>query len=252
MKIDGQTALIAGAGSGLGEATARDLAARGARVIVLDRDRAAAERVARAIDGRPAVADVADEEEVTAALDAAGDDAVVRIVVNCAGIADAARIIGRDGPAPLHDFERVVRVNLIGTFNVMRLAATRMADAPALHNDERGVIVNTASIAAFDGQIGQCAYAASKGAVAALALPAARELARAGIRVNTVAPGVFATPLVTALPQEVIDGISASVPFPKRMGDPDEFAATIRHCIETQYLNAALIRLDGGVRLPPK
>lgn len=176
----------------------------------------------------------------------------IRGLVNCAGIGPAARIAGKDGPMDLHDFEIVIRVNLIGTFNMLRLVADHMTRQEADENGERGVIVNTASVAAFDGQIGQAAYAASKGGIVSMALPAARELARFGIRVNTIAPGVFLTPLLKSLPQETQDGISAMIPHPKRLGDPDEFATAVRFCFENQYLNAEVIRLDGGVRLPPK
>jgi NAD(P)-dependent dehydrogenase (short-subunit alcohol dehydrogenase family) len=252
MRVEGATVLVTGAGSGLGAATARHLAARGARVVVLDRAADAAARVAKEIGGLATPADVTDPEAVSAALDRAADLGALRVAVNCAGIGTAARIVGRDGPMPLDAFERVIRVNLIGTFNVLRLAAARMAQGEPAEDGERGVIVNTASVAAFDGQVGQAAYAASKGAITALALPAARELARFGIRVNTVAPGVFLTPLLGELPDDLRDGIAGSIPFPNRLGDPEEFAATVRYCIETRYLNAEVIRLDGGVRLPPK
>jgi NAD(P)-dependent dehydrogenase (short-subunit alcohol dehydrogenase family) len=252
MRVEGATVLVTGAGSGLGAATARHLAARGARVVVLDRAADAAARVAKEIGGLASPADVTDPEAVSAALDRAADLGALRVAVNCAGIGTAARIVGRDGPMPLDAFERVIRVNLIGTFNVLRLAAARMAQGEPAEDGERGVIVNTASVAAFDGQVGQPAYAASKGAITALALPAARELARFGIRVNTVAPGVFLTPLLGELPDDLRDVIAGSIPFPNRLGDPEEFAATVRYCIETRYLNAEVIRLDGGVRLPPK
>ncbi|PQO24753.1 3-hydroxyacyl-CoA dehydrogenase [Rhodobacteraceae bacterium WD3A24] len=252
MKVEDAVILVTGAGSGLGEATARHLAACGADVVVLDRDAAAASRVAGDIGGLAAEADVTDNAAITAALDSAEVRGPLRGVVNCAGIAAAARILGREGPMELDAFERVIRVNLIGTFNVLRLAAERIARAEPMEDGERGAAVNTASVAAFDGQIGQAAYAASKGGITSLALPAARELARFGIRVNTIAPGVFLTPLLAELPQEVQDGIAASIPFPQRLGDPEEFARTVRYCLETRYLNAEVIRLDGGVRLPPK
>jgi NAD(P)-dependent dehydrogenase (short-subunit alcohol dehydrogenase family) len=250
MNIDGAAIVVTGAGSGLGAATARHLARRGAQVIVLDRDGAAARAVADEIGGIAAEADVTDEAHVNDALDVAPGP--LRAAVSCAGIGPAARIVGRDGPHPLDAFRRCIEVNLVGTFNVMRLAAARMAQAAPMEDGERGVIVNTASVAAFDGQIGQAAYAASKGGIVSLALPAAREFARVGIRVNTVAPGIFATPLLASLPQETQDGIAAVIPYPQRLGDPDEFAATVRYCLETRYLNAEVIRLDGGVRLPPK
>jgi NAD(P)-dependent dehydrogenase (short-subunit alcohol dehydrogenase family) len=250
MNIEGATIVVTGAGSGLGAATARHLAAHGAHILVLDRDGEAARAMAAEIAGTPAEADVTDEAQVTAALDLAPGQ--LRAAVNCAGIGPAARIVGRDGPHDLALFRRCIDVNLIGTFNVMRLAAARIAEAPPMEDGERGVIVNTASVAAFDGQIGQAAYAASKGAIVSLALPAAREFARSGIRVNTVAPGIFDTPLLASLGEEVRAGIAAVIPYPQRLGDPDEFAATVRFCLETRYLNAEVIRLDGGVRLPPK
>lgn len=252
MKLEETVILVTGAGSGLGEATARHLAACGAEIVVLDRDAAAAARVAGDIGGLAAEADVTDSAAITAALDAAEARGPLRGVVSCAGIGTAARILGRDGPMELETFERVISVNLIGTFNVLRLAAERIARAEPMEDGERGAAVNTASVAAFDGQIGQAAYAASKGGITSLALPAAREFARFGIRVNTIAPGVFLTPLLAELPQDVQDGIAASIPFPQRLGDPEEFARTVRYCLETRYLNAEVIRLDGGVRLPPK
>jgi NAD(P)-dependent dehydrogenase (short-subunit alcohol dehydrogenase family) len=250
MRLDGASVLVTGAGSGLGAATSRHLAAAGARVVVLDRDAAAATAVAEAIGGIAAAADILSENEVAAAIDAAPGP--LRAAVNCAGIAPPARIVGREGPMPLDVFRQTVEVNLLGNFNVMRLAAARMADLDPREDGERGVIVNTASIAAFDGQVGQAAYAASKGAIVALALPAARELARHGIRVNTIAPGIFDTPLLAGLPDETRAGIASVIPYPQRLGDPDEFAATVRFCIETRYLNGEVIRLDGGVRMPPR
>jgi NAD(P)-dependent dehydrogenase (short-subunit alcohol dehydrogenase family) len=252
MQIEGAHIVVTGAGSGLGEATARHLAARGARVTVLDLNGVNASQVASAIGGHSLQCDVLSEEADEVLERAAKAAGPIRGLVNCAGIAPAARIAGKEGPMQLHEFELVIRVNLIGTFNMMRLAADAMSKTEELEGGERGVIVNTASVAAFDGQIGQSAYAASKGGIAAMALPAARELARFGIRVNTIAPGVFLTPLLKGLPQETQDGISATIPFPKRLGDPDEFAHTVRFCFENAYLNGELIRLDGGVRLPPK
>ena len=252
MNIDGATIVVTGGGSGLGAATARHLAGAGARLVLLDRNADAAQAVAAGIGARAIACDVTDAEAGEAAIAAAAADGPIRALVNCAGIGTAARITGREGAMPLAEFETVIRVNLIGTFNMLRLAAAQMAGAEPDAEGARGVIVNTASIAAFDGQIGQAAYAASKGGITSMALPAARELARFGIRVNTVAPGIFLTPLLEELPQEVRDGIAASIPFPRRLGDPDEFARTVRYCIETRYLNAEVIRLDGGVRLPPK
>ena len=250
MKIAGASALVTGGASGLGEATARMLAARGAIVHILDRNREAGEKLAGEIGGAAFSGDVTDEADAKFALNvAAGVGDGLRILVNCAGIGTAGRILGREGPLPLADFERVIRVNLIGTFNMMRLAAARMAEAPECEDGARGVIVNTASVAAFDGQVGQAAYAASKGGIVSLALPAARELARFGIRVNTVAPGIFLTPLLHALPEEVQQSLAAQIPYPPRLGDPAEFADTVRYLIENQYVNGEVIRLDGAIRM---
>jgi NAD(P)-dependent dehydrogenase (short-subunit alcohol dehydrogenase family) len=252
MNITDAHVAVTGGGSGLGEATARALAAAGAKVTVIDRSAEGAARVAGAVGGHAMTLDVTDPE-AGAALDAAiAAMGPLRGLVSCAGIGGASRIVGRDGPMALEAFERTIRVNLIGTFNMLRLAASRMqANAPDA-GGERGAIVNTASVAAFDGQIGQAAYAASKGGIVALALPAARELARFGIRVNTVAPGIFLTPLLAELPAEVQQGLAAAIPFPNRLGDPAEFAATVIHCLSNPYLNAEVIRLDGGLRMPPK
>ena len=175
-----------------------------------------------------------------------------RILVNCAGVGPAKRIVGRDGPMPLADFERVIAINLIGTFNMLRLAAADMAPLPPLEDGERGVIVSTASVAAFEGQIGQAAYASSKGGVAALTMPAAREFAQMGVRVLAIAPGIFATPMLRALPQDVQDSLGASVPFPKRLGAPSEFAELVLHCVRNGYLNGEVIRLDGALRMAPR
>jgi NAD(P)-dependent dehydrogenase (short-subunit alcohol dehydrogenase family) len=243
---------VTGGGSGLGEAVARALAGRGARVSVIDRNAEGAGRVAQSLAGRAVALDVTDEGAGMALDDAIAAMGPLRGLVNCAGIGGAARIVGREGPMDLAAFERTIRVNLIGTFNMMRLAAVRMQTNAPDADGGRGAIVNTASVAAFDGQIGQSAYAASKGGIVSLALPAARELARFGIRVNTVAPGIFLTPLLAELPDEVQMGIAASVPFPNRLGDPAEFADVVLMCLCNSYLNAEVIRLDGGVRLPPK
>lgn len=252
MDIAGEHIAVTGGGSGLGEAVARTLAARGALVTVIDRNADAAARVASETDGNALTLDVTDDRAGDALDAAIGRMGPLRGLVNCAGIGGASRIVGRDGPMALDLFERTIRVNLIGSFNMLRLAAARMqANAPDTDGG-RGAIVNTASVAAFDGQIGQAAYAASKGGIVALALPAARELARFGIRVNTVAPGIFLTPLLAELPQEVQQGIAASIPFPNRLGDPSEFADVVLMCLTNSYLNAEVIRLDGGVRLPPK
>ena len=253
MKIEGSSAIVTGGGSGLGEATARLLAAQGAIVHVLDRNEAAAREIAAEIGGVPVAGDVASEEDGRRAVDTAakaGDG--LRILVNCAGIASAGRMLGKEGVLPLADFERVIRINLVGTFNMMRLAAERMAAAPELEDGARGVIVNTASVAAFEGQIGQVAYSASKGGILSMALPAARELGRFGIRVNTVAPGIFLTPLLSALPQETQESLGAAIPYPSRLGHPSEFADAVRFLIENQYVNGEVIRLDGALRMQPK
>jgi NAD(P)-dependent dehydrogenase (short-subunit alcohol dehydrogenase family) len=249
MRIDGTAALVTGGASGLGAATARMLAAAGADVTILDRDGAGAAEIAQAIGGRASEGDVASEADVVRALDGG---APPRIVVNCAGIGPPRRIVGRDGPHPLDAFEQVVRVNLTGTFNVMRLAAERLLALEPLEGGTRGVIVNTASVAATEGQIGQAAYAASKGGIVAMTLPAAREFARAGLRVNTIAPGIFRTPLLASLPDEAQQSLGAQVPFPSRLGDPAEFAAAVRFAVETEYLNGETIRLDGAIRMQPK
>ncbi|WP_064682285.1 SDR family NAD(P)-dependent oxidoreductase [Rhizobium bangladeshense] len=250
MKIAGSSAIVTGAGSGLGAATARLLAGLGARVHVFDRDGAAAETVAAEIGGVAVAGDVTSEEDAARVVDEAAKAADgLRILVNCAGIGPAGRVLSRNGPMPLADFERVVSVNLIGTFNMMRLAAARMAEAPGHEDKARGVIVNTASVAAFEGQVGQAAYAASKGGIVSLALPAAREFARFGIRVNTIAPGIFLTPLLHTLPQEAQESLAAAIPYPSRLGDPAEFADAVRFVIENQYVNGEVIRLDGAIRM---
>lgn len=252
MQISGAHVAVTGGGSGLGAAVARALAARGAKVTVIDRSGESAAHVAAETGGFALTLDVTDEAAGAALDTAIAAQGPLRGLVNCAGIGGASRIVGREGPMALDAFERTIRVNLIGTFNMLRLAAARMQDNAPDADGGRGAIVNTASVAAFDGQIGQAAYAASKGGIVALALPAARELARFGIRVNTVAPGIFLTPLLAELPDDVQSGIAASVPFPHRLGDPAEFADLVLMCLTNRYLNAEVIRLDGGLRLPPK
>jgi NAD(P)-dependent dehydrogenase (short-subunit alcohol dehydrogenase family) len=253
MEIAGGTAFVTGAGSGLGAATARALAAAGARVAIFDRDTVSGEAVAAEIGGQFFACDVADassaERAVTDAVAALGAPAVL---VNCAGIGTAARIVGRDGPMPLDNFERVVRVNLIGTFNMLRLSATHMSLAEPDASGQRGVIISTASVAAYEGQIGQAAYAASKGGIVSLTLPAAREFARFGIRVLAIAPGLFLTPLLDELPDEAKDALGASIPNPPRLGRPEEFAALVLAMIANDYLNGEIVRLDGALRLAPK
>lgn len=253
MEIKGQAAIITGGASGLGAAAARTLAAAGAKVAVIDVNEKAAAEVAIDVNGIAIACDVADGAAAEAAIKkAAADHGPARILVNCAGVGPARRIVGRDGPHPLEEFERVIRINLIGTFNMMRLVATSMQALPPLADDERGVIISAASVAAFEGQIGQAAYSSSKGGVAALTLPAAREFAQFGIRVLAIAPGIFGTPMLRALPQDVQDSLGAAVPFPKRLGEPREFAALVMHCIHNSYLNGEVIRLDGALRLAPR
>ena len=252
MKLTGVAAIVTGGGSGLGRATAEALAAKGAKVTVFDLNPAAAEEAAKAIGGLAVAGDVADEASAGAALaKAAAAHGPARVLVNCAGIGTPKRVVGREGPQPLADFERVIRVNLIGTFNMIRLAAAEMAKLEPIEG-ERGVIVSTASIAAYDGQIGQAAYSASKGGVVAMTLPIARELAQFGVRVNTIAPGIFMTPMMFGLPQAAQDSLGASVPFPARLGQPAEYAALAIHIIENGYLNGETIRIDGALRMAPK
>jgi len=252
MRIEGAAALITGGGSGLGAATARALANKGARVAILDVNQETGEAVARELGGIFAQCDVADATSASAALAASREaHGAPSILVNCAGIGTAGRVVGREGPMPLEAFERVIRVNLIGTFNMIRLVATEMSIAEA-RDGARGVIVSTASVAAFEGQIGQAAYAASKGGIAALTLPVARELARFGIRVLTIAPGLFKTPLIAELPQETQDALASAIPYPARLGDPAEFAALVLAMVENDYLNGEIVRLDGALRMQPK
>ena len=253
MRIEGAAALVTGGASGLGAATAAALAAKGARVAVLDLDAERGKAVAASVGGMFALCDVADEASAKAAIAAAeAAHGTARILINCAGIGTAARVVGREGPMPLAAFERVIRVNLIGTFNMLRLAAAPMTLASPLPDGGRGVIVSTASVAAYEGQIGQAAYAASKAGVAALTLPVARELARFGIRVVTIAPGLFETPLLGELPQEARDALGAAIPYPARLGRPHEFAQMAIAAIENDYLNGEVIRLDGALRMQPK
>jgi NAD(P)-dependent dehydrogenase (short-subunit alcohol dehydrogenase family) len=252
MDIKNQAAIVTGGGSGLGEATARALAAAGAKVAIFDVNEQAAAKVAAEIKGIAVKCDVADAAGGAAAVKQAADKhGAARVLVNCAGIGPAKRIVGKDGPMPLEDYERVIRINLIGTFNMMRLAAAGMQALEPMQG-ERGVIVSTASVAAFEGQIGQSAYSSSKGGVAALTLPAAREFSQFGIRVLAIAPGIFGTPMLRALPQEAQDSLGASVPFPKRLGEPPEFAALVLHIVSNGYLNGEVIRLDGALRMAPR
>jgi len=253
MQIDGQAAVVTGGASGLGLATAEMLAGAGARVALLDIDGARAADAAGRIGGLGLPCDVADGASAERALaEARQAHGPAAVLVNCAGIAAARRIVGRDGPMPLPEFEQVIRVNLIGTFNLLRLAAADMIALEPNPEGERGVIVNTASVAAFEGQIGQAAYAASKGGVAALTLPAAREFARHGIRVVTVAPGIFETPMLRGLPEAAQRSLAESIPFPKRLGRAEEYALLVRQILDNPMLNGETIRLDGAIRLAPQ
>lgn len=252
MDIAGQVAVVTGAASGLGRATAQALAGAGATVALVDLDAAAVAAAAKECNGRCFAFDVADAAAAEAAMAEIAALGPLRALVNCAGTAPAGKIVGRDGPMRLEAFERVVRVNLIGTFNMMRLAAAVMAQQAPDADGERGVIVNTASIAAFEGQIGQTAYAASKGGVASLTLPAARELASVGIRVVAIAPGLFGTPMLLSMPEKVQEGLAASVPFPARFGRPEEYAALALHILANPMLNGAVLRLDGALRMAPR
>lgn len=254
MDINGATAVVTGGGSGLGEATARHLTARGAKVVIFDLNAERAASVADEIGGVAVVADVSDERAIGEALQTATGSlgAAPRIVVNCAGIGLAARVVGREGELSFDLFEKTIRINLIGTYNVMSHAAKLMTSLDPLENGERGVIINTASVAWQDGQIGQSAYSASKGGIAAMTLPIAREFARAGIRVMAIAPGLFNTPMMEGLPEEVTAKIAAEVPFPQRLGDPLEYGLLVAQIVENPYLNGTNIRLDGAVRLAPK
>jgi NAD(P)-dependent dehydrogenase (short-subunit alcohol dehydrogenase family) len=253
MLVEGQAAIVSGGASGLGRATARALAEVGVKVTILDINEAAAAEAARETGGFAIRADVTEAASVEAAFAAAREHhGPARIAVNCAGIGTAGRIVGRDGPLPLEAFRRVVEVNLIGSFNVMRLAAAEMSALEPLAESERGIIVSTASVAAYEGQIGQAAYSASKGGIVALTLPAARELARYGVRVVAIAPGVFATPMVEGLPQNVQESLAASVPFPSRLGRPEEYAALVLHLCRNQMINGEVIRLDGALRMAPR
>jgi NAD(P)-dependent dehydrogenase (short-subunit alcohol dehydrogenase family) len=242
MDVKGQAAIVTGGGSGLGAETATALAAAGAKVTVLDIDEANIEAVAQEIGGLAIKAEAA----VAAAHEAHGP---CRVLVNCAGIAPGKRIVGRDGPMPLEAFENVIRVNLIGSFNLLRLAAADMLAAEALADGERGVIISTSSIAAGEGQMGQAAYAASKAGIIGMMLPAAREFAKKGVRVLTIAPGLIATPLLLNMPQEVQDNLASQVPFPHRFGKPSEFAGLVMHLVDNVMLNADTIRVDGGMRM---
>ncbi len=250
MNVSGHGAIVTGGGSGLGAETARQLAAAGAKVTALDLNAEAAEAVAGEIGGLGLACDVGDAGQAEAAVAQAREaHGPCRVLVNCAGIAPAKRIVGRDGPMPLEAFEKVIRANLIGSFNLLRLAAADMVGADPLEDGERGVIISTSSIAAVEGQVGQAAYAASKAGITGMMMPAAREFARHGVRVLTIAPGLIGTPLLLNMPQEVQDNLAGQVPFPHRFGKPSEFGRLVMHMVENVMLNADSIRLDGAMRM---
>ena len=253
METEGQAAVVSGGASGLGRATAVALAASGVKVAILDTNQDAAVDAARETGGFAIACDVTDAASVEAAFVAAHErHGPARIAVNCAGVGTAGRIVGRDGPLPLEAFRRVIEVNLIGSFNVMRLAAAEMSTLDPLADGERGIIVSTASVAAYEGQIGQAAYSASKGGIVSLTLPAARELARHGVRVVAIAPGIFETPMLLGLPHSVRESLAASVPFPPRLGRPEEYAALVLHLCRNPMINGEVIRLDGALRMAPR
>jgi NAD(P)-dependent dehydrogenase (short-subunit alcohol dehydrogenase family) len=253
MNVKDQVAIVTGGSSGLGEATARALAASGAKVAILDIGIDKARQVAAEIGAIAVKCDVSSADNAESAIaEVAKNLGEARILVNCAGIVAGMKTVGKDGPHPLDLYRKVIEVNLIGTFNMIRLFADRAGKLDALGGGERGVIVNTASVAAYDGQIGQAAYSSSKGGIVGMTLPVARDLARSGIRVMTIAPGIFKTPMMAGMPQEVQDSLGASVPFPPRLGEPAEYAALALHIIENQMLNGETIRLDGAIRLAPR
>ena len=253
MDPKGQVALITGGASGLGAATAQVLAEAGAKVALLDINEKAAGELAAKLGGVAAACDVTDEASAVAAIAKVKEKlGAPRILVSCAGVGPAKRILGRGGPMPLADYRKVIEINLIGTFNMMRLAAAEMAKLDPLPGGDRGVVVNTASVAAFDGQIGQAAYSSSKGGVAALTLPAAREFSQFAVRVMTIAPGIFGTPMLRALPQEAQDSLGASVPYPRRLGDPREYGELVAAIVRNGYLNGEVIRIDGALRMAPR
>jgi len=252
MQIADQVFIIAGGASGLGAATARMLAHAGGKVVLADVQEAAGSALAAELGGVFVRCDVTSEADGQAVVAAATGLGTLRGLVNCAGIAPAAKTVGKDGPHALDLFQRVVAINLVGTFNMARLAAAAIGQTAPLDNGERGVIINTASVAAYDGQMGQAAYASSKAAVAGLTLPMARDLARSGIRVMAIAPGIFETPMMLGMPQEVRDALGAMVPFPPRLGRPDEYAQLVRAIVENPMLNGEVIRLDGAIRMQAK
>jgi len=253
MNLKGISAIVTGGASGLGAATSKVLAGAGSKVAILDKNYSLAQQIADEIKGFAVSCDVADEQSATNAIAAAREKhGAARILVNCAGIGGPLRIVGKQGPMPLGDFERIIRVNLVGSFNMMRLCAADMIALPPLEEGDRGVIISTASVAAYEGQIGQASYAASKGGIVSLTLPAAREFAQFGIRVNAIAPGLFSTPLLEGLSEEAKQSLSIAIPYPKRLGQAEEFAKLVLHIVENNYLNGEVIRIDGALRMQPK
>lgn len=250
MDITGASAIVTGGASGLGYATAQKLVELGAHVVIIDLPSSAGEQAAKDLGSATFVAaDVTNEEQVQAAVDAASAQGPLRVVVNCAGIATPGKVVGREGPLALETFSRVIGINLIGTFNVLRLAAVAMKQVPALEDGQRGLFVNTASVAAYEGQIGQAAYSASKGGVVAMTIPIARELARDGIRVNVIAPGLFETPMMKGLPEAAQASLATQVPNPVRLGRPTEYASLVAYLVDNVYINGESIRLDGAIRM---
>jgi NAD(P)-dependent dehydrogenase (short-subunit alcohol dehydrogenase family) len=253
MLLKNISTIVTGGASGLGAATAKALAAAGAKVAILDMNISLAQKVAEEIGGIAIECNVADEASAKKAIEIVKEkQGVARVLVNCAGIGTSGRIVGKNGPMPLSDFSKVINVNLIGSFNMMRLVAAEMITGDAMEDGEKGIIISTASVAAYEGQIGQAAYAASKGAIVSLTLPAAREFAQFGIRVNAIAPGLFLTPLLEGLSDEAKQSLSAAIPFPKRLGTADEYAKLVLHIIENNYINGEVIRIDGALRMQAK
>lgn len=253
MNVESHAAIVTGGASGLGAGCVRTLSENGAKVCIFDLNEDRGRETAKEFGAVFCKVDVSDEASVSNGLDyAASQHGEARMFVNCAGIAFAQKTTSKGRPHQLDEFDKVIRINLIGTFNCIRLAATKMAELPPLDDGERGIIVNTASVAAFDGQIGQAAYSASKGGIVGMTLPIARDLARDGIRVVTIAPGIFKTPLMDSLPEEVQESLAAAIPFPSRLGTPADFAALVQHVCENTYINAETIRLDGAIRMAPR
>ncbi len=252
MQIQQNVFIVTGGASGLGAATARMLAANGGKVVLADVQVEAGDKLAAELQGRFVKCDVTSEADGMAVIAAATELGTLRGLINCAGVAPAIKTVGKDGPHPLEAFQRTVNINLVGTFNMCRLAAEAMSKTEATSQGERGVMINTASVAAFDGQMGQAAYASSKAAVVGLTLPMARDLARNAVRVMTIAPGIFETPMLLGMPQEIQDALGKSVPFPSRLGKPEEYAQLVKAIIENMMLNGESIRLDGAIRMQPK